>query len=60
MIGTKQLFTLRQPIDHANEVLVEKLCVTICQFLAGRTDGVYQADGQGFFAPDGMLWLQEY
>jgi hypothetical protein len=60
MVATKQLFTVRRPIDHANEILVEKLCIGICQFLARTTDGIYQADDQGFFAADGTLLLQEY
>jgi hypothetical protein len=60
MISTRQLFTLRRPIDHPNEVLVEQLCVGVCQFLARATAGVYQADDEGFFAADGTLLLQEY
>jgi hypothetical protein len=60
MVNTKQLFTVRRPIDHANEILVEKMCVEICQYLARSTDGIYQADGQGFFTADGSMLLQEY
>jgi hypothetical protein len=60
MVSTKQLFTVRRPIDHANEILVEKLCIGLCQFLARVTDGVYQADDRGFFAADGTMLLQEY
>jgi hypothetical protein len=60
MVSTKQLFTVRRPIDHANEILVEKLCIGICQFLARTTHGIYQADDQGFFGVDGTLLLQEY
>jgi hypothetical protein len=60
VIQTKQLFTLRRPIDHADEVLVEQLCVGLCQLLAWATDGVYQVDDVGFFAADGTLLLQEY
>jgi hypothetical protein len=60
MISTRQLFTVRRPIDHSDEILVEQLCVAVCRFLARVTEGVYQADGQGFFRPDGTLLLQEY
>jgi hypothetical protein len=60
VIQTRQLFTLRRPVDHADEVLVERLCVTLCRFLAAETDGVWQADDEGFFAADGMLLLREY
>jgi len=60
MVSTTQLFTLRRPIDLADEVLLDKVCVGLCRFLAAATEGIYQADGQGFFAPDGSLLLQEY
>jgi hypothetical protein len=60
VIQTKQLFTLRRPLDHANEVLVERLCVGLCRELARATEGVYQIDDLGFFAADGTLLLQEY
>ena len=60
VIQTQQLYTLRRPLDHADEVRLEKVCVGVCRFLAGATDGVYQSDGEGFFAADGTLLLQEY
>jgi hypothetical protein len=60
MIQTRQLFTLRKPIDHADEVRVEGLCTGLCRFLAEATAGVWQADDQGFFSADGTLLLQEY
>jgi hypothetical protein len=60
MIQTRQLFTLRRPIDHADEVLVDRLCLALCRFLAAATDGVYQADDAGFFTADGTLLLREY
>jgi hypothetical protein len=60
IIQTQQLFTLRRPVDHADEVLIEKLCVGICRYLAEATAGIWQADDQGFFAADGTLLLAEY
>jgi hypothetical protein len=54
VIQTSQLFTLRQPAER-----MESLCVAVSRFLARVTDGVYQADGQGFFAADGTLLLPE-
>jgi hypothetical protein len=60
VIQSKQLFTLRRPIDCANEVLVDNLCVDLCRFLAGATDGVWQCDDEGFFAADGTVLLKEY
>jgi hypothetical protein len=60
VVSTTQLFTLRRPVDHANEILVENVCLGLCAFLAQKTDGVYQIDDRGFFAADGKLLLQEY
>ena len=59
VIGTKQLFTLRRPLDHLDEREMEMLCETIARALARRTRGVYQIDTRGFFAPDGRLLLRE-
>jgi hypothetical protein len=60
MIQTQQLWTLRQPIDHADEVQLEQLLVLTCQYLATHTQGVYHVDNRGFFAADGTALLQEY
>ena len=60
VIQTRQLYTLRRPLDHADEVRLERVCVGLCRYLAGATGGVYQSDGEGFFAADGTLLLQEY
>jgi hypothetical protein len=59
-VQTKQLITLRKPLDAADEVTVEKVLEAACRFLAAATDGVYQIDGRGWFAAGGELLLQEY
>jgi len=59
-IQTKQLITLRKPIDAADEVTMENLLETTCRFLAAATDGVYQIDGRGWFSAGGEVLLQEY
>jgi hypothetical protein len=63
VIRTAQLFTLRQPIEEADDAddpaFVEGLCTTCCRFLARETAGVYQADRRGFFAADGALLVPE-
>jgi hypothetical protein len=62
LIGTKQLFTLRQADEEADEddrELVERLCLTCCRYLAAAIDGVYQADHGGFFTADGSLLVPE-
>jgi hypothetical protein len=59
-IQTRQLITLRKPIDAADEVTLEKVLEEACRFLANATDGVYQIDGRGWFSATGELLLQEY
>jgi hypothetical protein len=54
MIATTQLFTLQCPPELPGEA-----CVALCRFLADQTAGVYQIDGQGFFAADGTLLVKE-
>ncbi|OWK37948.1 hypothetical protein [Fimbriiglobus ruber] len=60
VISTKHLFALRRPLDHADEITLDKLCQEVVRFLAARTDGIYQIDGQGWFAADGTLLVQEH
>jgi len=60
VIQTAQLITLRKPIDHADEITLDRLCIDVCRFLASGSDGVYQIDDAGWFAADGTLLLQEY
>jgi hypothetical protein len=51
IIQTKQLYVLRQAD--------KRVCEMLCRWLAQATGGVYQHDGEGFFAADGTLLLQE-
>jgi hypothetical protein len=60
VIQTKQWYTVRRPLDHADEVRLDKVCEGLCRYLARATDGVYQVDGEGFFAADGECLLKEY
>ncbi|QJW97232.1 hypothetical protein [Frigoriglobus tundricola] len=60
VVQTKQLVTLRKPVDAADEVLLEKVLDAAARFLAAATDGVYQIDGRGWFAASGELLVQEY
>ncbi len=59
MIQTRQIFTLELTTPDSPGSPVENLCVSLCQFLAQATAGVYQVDQQGFFAADGTLLLRE-
>jgi hypothetical protein len=58
-IQTKQLYTLRRPQDQTDEARLDRICKSLCRYLAQVTDGVYQCDQHGFFGPDGALLLQE-
>jgi len=60
VIQTKQLITLRKPVDAGDEVLLEKVLDATCRFLASALDGVYQIDDRGWFAASGELLVQEY
>ncbi len=60
VVQTKQLVTLRKPVDAADEVRLEKVLEAAARFLAAATDGVYQIDGRGWFAADGERLVQEY
>jgi hypothetical protein len=59
MIAVTQVFTLQCPRDRFEEEPVEKFCLALCRYLAGQTEGVYQVDNQGFFAPDGKVLIKE-
>jgi hypothetical protein len=59
VIGTQQLFTLRPPPDYADEDLLNRICEGLVKFLASQCRGIYQIDGQGFFAASGQKILPE-
>jgi hypothetical protein len=60
VIQTQQLIAFRQPIDHSDEQALDKLCEITARFLASQIEGVYQVDGQGWFAADGTRLIEEY
>jgi len=60
VIQTKQMVTLRKPYDHADEVNLDVTVLAVCRYLAANCDGVYQIDGEGWFAADGTVIVQEY
>ncbi len=60
VIQTQQLVVLRKPLDAMDEVALEKLLLATCRYLAAETDGIYQIDGQGWFAATGERLLEEY
>ena len=60
VIQARQLVTVRKPLDHANEIEVERVCLAICEKFAQAADGIYQVEGDGWYAANGILILKEY
>ncbi|MCE9531554.1 MAG: hypothetical protein K8T89_10600 [Planctomycetes bacterium] len=59
VIQTAQMITLQKPIDHSDEIILDRLCLETCQFLARQADGIYQIDGEGWYTADGEVLLKE-
>ena len=60
VIQTKQLFTIRKPVDAADEIRLERTCEALAQFLATASNGFYQIDRKGWYSADGRLMVEEY
>ena len=60
VIQSQQLITIRKPIGHPNESLVDRACEELVRFLANECDGFYQIDNQGWFAKSGELLVEEF
>jgi hypothetical protein len=60
VIQTQQLFTIRKPLDHANESALDDVCRRLCLELAGAGDGVFQVEDEGWYSEGGTLLLREY
>jgi hypothetical protein len=54
VIQTRQLFTMPRRGEGR-----DGFAVALCRYLASVTDGVYQVDGEGFFAANGTLLVEE-
>ncbi len=59
LIGTQQVFTLKQRETRVEDASIEPVCLAVCRFLARATEGVYQIDEEGFFNADGLLLVKE-
>jgi hypothetical protein len=60
VIQTRQLITIRKPIDYPDEVALERLCLELSRWLSHQIEGVYQIDNKGWFSESGELRLEEY
>ncbi len=63
MTRAVQVFTLNHPgadeIGEEEALRLQGLSLECCRYLAAKVDGVYQADGLGFFTADGHLLMVE-
>jgi hypothetical protein len=63
LIGARQLFTFELNDDHLDgfdlAVPLDGWCVELCRFLARSTQGLYQVDGGGLFAMNGVTLVLE-
>jgi len=60
VIQSKQLITIRKPIDHRNDSAIEDICRTLAIAIAGTADGVFQIEGEGWYTSGEELLLKEY
>jgi hypothetical protein len=60
VIQTRQMVTIRKPLDYPDELVVETACDTVARFLAAATGGVYQIDGRGWFDATGERLVEEF
>ncbi len=59
VIRTSQIIAWQSSAGAGQHEDGERVHVGLSQFLARQTEGVYQADGRGFFAADGALLVRE-
>ena len=60
VIQSAQMITLHKPIERAEEISVDRMCLEVCRFLAEKCDGIYQIDADGWYDADGEMLLKEY
>lgn len=60
VIQSKQLVTIRRPLDHADEITLDRVVEGVVRFLAITLDGMYQIDGRGWFTASGDLMVEEH
>lgn len=59
MIGAAQVFTFQLEPDLDEDEPPLQLALAACKYLAQETQGVYQVDHKGFYAPNGTLLVPE-
>ena len=60
MIQTQQLYTIREPINHSNEIVVKEACRQLSEILAQSADGFFQIEDDGWYDAQGNLLIKEY
>jgi hypothetical protein len=59
LVSAQQLLTIDCPDAPNHQAALDHLCAAVSRFLAQESAGVYQVDGQGFFAADGTVLVPE-
>jgi hypothetical protein len=59
MISSAQVFTFQAAPDLDDDDAALQLCLAACRYLAQETQGVYQVDNRGFYAPNATLLVAE-
>ena len=57
---SRQMVAIRRPLDHPNEIEAERVCLTVARLMAFSAEGIYQAEGDGWYDGSGELLLKEY
>jgi hypothetical protein len=60
VIQSAQLITVRKPVSHPNDAMLDRACEYLVKFLATESEGFYQIDQQGWFESSGELLVEEY
>lgn len=60
VIQSKQLITIRKPLDHRNDSAIEDICRTLAIAIASAADGIFQIESDGWYTSGEELLLKEY
>ena len=58
LINTRQVFVM-QIADEARDGIVGEMCRRLCEYLAGKSRGFIQVDGEGLYEAEGSLLIPE-
>jgi len=59
LINARQIYVIEQPFQAIEAGEAVDFGSSLCRFLAETTEGIYYANGRGFFAPDGRMLIDD-